>query len=441
MADDPRPGADATFDVVVLGAGPAGCAAATTLAGDGRAVLVLDHRLTAHRGSPGRTDRSGAPFHVGEGGPPGLDRAVDQVFGAGAFVRSDHLVSFANRSAWGSARPTDTDFMFNPFGPGWHLDRVAFDDRLRERTEAAGATVWSGTLRGDDQRSGSDVLEHDAAGRWHRERRWTLAVETAAGTREVDASVVIDASGRSVAFARRHGGHLHVHDRLVAVVGVHEASSPPRADEDGRDAATGTRERDPVVADDVDSATTLEACAEGWWYTAAIPGRRRVVAFFTDGDLLSAELREAPGFTRWLAETSVVGPAVTGSAERYRLRSRPTTWAAGTAWLQRPSGPGWLATGDAAACFDPLSSQGLLTAVLMGRTAGDAAISLLVDPEAGTDAYDERYQAVIDRFLVEHRTMYGLEQRWPDAPFWSRRHRARDGLGGDQLGSDEPDQP
>ena len=82
----------------------------------------------------------------------------------------------------------------------------------------------------------------------------------------------------------------------------------------------------------------------------------------------------------------------------------------------RPSGPGWLATGDAAACFDPLSSQGILTAMLMGRTAGDAAISLLVDPDAGTDAYDNRYRTVVDRFLVEHRTMYGLEHRWPDAP-------------------------
>ena len=35
---------------------------------------------------------------------------------------------------------SSTDFMFNPFGSGWHLDRVAFDDRLLAAAEAAGAT-------------------------------------------------------------------------------------------------------------------------------------------------------------------------------------------------------------------------------------------------------------------------------------------------------------
>ena len=424
MLDDPRPGADATFDVLIIGAGPAGCAAAVTLANDGRSVLVVDHGRPGPSGSEGREDAPAAPFRIGEGGPPGIDRAVEQVFGPGAFVRADHLVSFANRSAWGSAHPTDTDFMFNPFGPGWHLDRVAFDARLRVRAAEAGATSWFGTLRGDDARPSGGALEHDAAGRWHRERRWTLQVETASGTREVDASLVIDASGRAAAFARRHGGRLIVADRLVALVAVYDATAV-RVDT-GRDGEQGDGGVAGVatVADDLDSATTLEADAGGWWYTAAIPGRRRVVARFTDGDLLPSEIRTTVGFEQALAATHLVGPALAASSEAYQLRSRPATWAAGTAWLQRPSGPGWLATGDAAACFDPLSSQGILTAILMGRTAGDAAISLLVDPDAGTEAYDTRYRAVIDRFSVEHRTMYGLERRWPDAPFWSRRRGA-----------------
>jgi flavin-dependent dehydrogenase len=419
VPDDPRPGADDTFDVVVVGGGPAGCAAAVTLANDGRSVLVLDNGRRGPGATPEASDRE-PPVRIGEGGPPGLDRAVDQVFGPGAFVRDDHLVSFGNRSAWGSETPVDTDFMFNPFGPGWHLDRLAFDDRLRARAERAGATRWFGTLRTDVARDEPDALQHDRAGRWHRERRWTLAVETPAGTREVDTSLVLDASGRGATFARRHGGQLVTRDRLVAGVAVFDAAAGPAATATGSGAATGAGA--PVVADDVDSTTTLEATEGGWWYTAAIPRRRRVVAFFSDGDLLPLDLRTVDGFERHLARSHLVGPLVRGSAQRYELRSPTMLCFAGTAWLERPSGPGWLATGDAAAHFDPLSSQGILTAVLMGRTAGDAAISLLVDPDAGTDAYDERYRAIIDRFLLEHRTTYALEQRWPDAPFWSRRH-------------------
>jgi flavin-dependent dehydrogenase len=412
VPDVPRPGADATFDVVVIGAGPAGCAAAVTLANDGRSVLVVDSGRVGPRITWGTRDPQTPPFRIGEGGPPGLDRAVDQVFGTGTFVREDHLVSFGNRSAWGSDQPTDTDFMFNPFGPGWHLDRVAFDERLRARAEAAGATFWFGTVRADDDRAQRDSLEHDDAGRWHRERRWTLIIETPAGAREVDTSLVCDASGRAAAFARRHGGRSITHDRLVAGVAVYEATAVEEA---------AAVEPGSVVADDLDSTTTLEAVAGGWWYTAAIPHRRRVVAFFTDRDLFPADLRTIDGYDRLVASTRLIGAVLHRSAPAYQLRSPTMLNPAGSNWLERPSGSGWLATGDAAACFDPLSSQGILTAVLMGRTAGDAAISLLVDPDAGTDAYDQRYRAIVDRFLAEHRSMYGLERRWPDEPFWSRR--------------------
>ena len=431
MADDPRPGADATFDVVVIGGGPAGSAAAVTLAYDGRSVLVVNNRIVSGRriSSVETSTPERRAFGIGEGGPPGLDRAVDQVFGAGTFVREDHLVSFGNRSCWGSDHPVDTDFMFNPFGPGWHLDRVAFDARLRDRAEAAGATVWPGTVREATAHADAERLQHDEAGRWHRERRWTLTIESAAGAREVDASIVCDATGRATTFARRHGGHLITHDRLVAAVAVYDATSPAPdaapsrpgpADEPGTGSSEDTGSG--VVVDDLDSLTTIEAVPDGWWYTAAIPDRRRVVAFFTDRDLCPNEVRSIEGFGRLLAGTELVGDVVAGSPLRYELRQPMLFCAAGSAWLERPSGPGWLATGDAAACFDPLSSQGILTAILMGRTAGDAAISLLVDPDAGTDAYDTRYRAVIDRFLDEHRTMYDLERRWPDAPFWARRH-------------------
>ena len=212
----------------MIGGGPAGSAAAATLARAGRSVLLVVD-----------SDRR-RPFGIGEGAPPGLERAVDEVFGAGTFLPGDHLPSYANRAAWGSDRLTSTDFALNPFGPGWHLDRVAFDRRLLATAEAAGATVR---------------------------------------TQPVEAPVVIDASGRAAVHARRHGGRLVVHDRLTAVVAVYG-----RGD------------------DDRDSTTTVEAVEAGWWYTAAIPAGRRVVAFLTDGDLLrpaaTARRRGSPGTSR-----------------------------------------------------------------------------------------------------------------------------------------------
>src|SRR5438067_141230 len=37
---------------------------------------------------------------------------------------------------------------------------------------------------------------------------------------------------------------------------------------------------------DVDARSWVEAVEGGWWYTAPVPGRRRVLAYFTDSDLL-----------------------------------------------------------------------------------------------------------------------------------------------------------
>lgn len=329
----------AGHDVVVIGAGPAGCAAATTVAQTGRSVALVVGR---------RPHRS---FGIGEGAPPGLDRTVDDVFASGTFAPTDHLRSLGNRAAWGAGELLGTDFMFNPFGTGWHLDRMAFDADLLAATEAAGVHLRTS-------------LDRDPA-----------AV----------APVIIDATGRRADHARHRGARRIAVDRLVAVVATYERS--------------GT---------DDDATTTVEAVEAGWWYTCPIPHRRRVVAFLTDGDLLAAGLRTSFGFD--IAAQSTTHVAALLPAAR---PVDPVVVAADTAHLEPPCGDGWLAVGDAAASFDPLSSQGILTAVLMGREAAWH----LDDP----GAFAARYQTIVADHEAERRAIYRREDRWPTAPFWSRR--------------------
>jgi flavin-dependent dehydrogenase len=344
MASDRSSGVGrrAGHDAVVIGGGPAGSAAAATLARAGRSVLLIVDR------------RRRRAFAGGEGAPPGLDRAVDEVFGVRTFVPADHLRSLGNRAAWGTGELTRTDFMFSPFGTGWHLDRVAFDAALLAAAASAGATVRSGVHVGDE---------------------------------DITAPVVVDASGRRAGHARRRGARRIAGDRLTAVLATYARAS-----------------------DDNDATTTVEATETGWWYTCPIPRRRRVVAFFTDGDLLAAALRTSDGFDRDARHTVHVA-ALLGD----RPPPPPVVVAADTARLVPPYGDGWLATGDAAASFDPLSSQGILTAVLMGREAARH-----VDDPAG---YAARYRQVIAGYEAEQRATYQREQRWPASPFWARRHR------------------
>jgi flavin-dependent dehydrogenase len=333
-------GRGASYDAAVIGGGPAGCAAAVTLARTGRSVVLVVDR------------RARRAFGVGEGAPPGLDRVVDDVFGQGTFVPTDHVRSLGNRASWGTAELLTTEFMFNPFGTGWHLDRVAFDARLREAADTSGVTLQMS-------------VDGDAA---------------------LPAPVVIDASGRGAHHGRQRGAHRIATDQMIAVLTTY------------------------ARAESHDATTTVEAVEAGWWYTCPIPDNLRVVAFFTDGDLLDGALRVSAGFDRQARRTTHIAPLLAPSTP-----SVPLVVAAGTAHLAPLWGDGWLATGDAAASFDPLSSQGILTAVLMGREAARC----LDDRRA----YATRYEAIVSHHDAEHQAIYRREDRWPSAPFWARRHR------------------
>ncbi len=77
--------------------------------------------------------------------------------------------------------------------------------------------------------------------------------------------------------------------------------------------------------------------------------------------------------------------------------------------------------GDAAISFDPLSSQGVLTALFTGMTAGQALHAHLAGDQDALASYRDRLTA-IDAAYQQNRTMfYGLERRWLHRPFWHRR--------------------
>src|SRR5206468_5578445 len=58
-----------------------------------------------------------------------------------AFVADGHAPCFGNTSAWGSGELRHHDFLRDPLGHGWHIDRHRFERRLSERAASAGATI------------------------------------------------------------------------------------------------------------------------------------------------------------------------------------------------------------------------------------------------------------------------------------------------------------
>ena len=289
-----------------------------------------------------------------------------------------HLVCPGNVAVWGEAYPTDTDFLRDPNGLGWHLDRGRFDADLRAAASAAGVRVWS------DCR----VLRR-AAG----PTSWNLLVSRGRVVSGVRARWLIDATGRRGVGL---GGPPARSDRLIASMAIL-----------------------PAAPDDVDARSWVEAVEGGWWYTAPVPGHRRVLAYFTDSDLLrNSPIRTGESLLARLGETSEIGRGFDWSGDRTPLRR----FAAHSATRGAFAGDRWLGVGDATVAFDPLSSQGLFHALYTGLRGAEAVLAADSGDASAVPRYESRLRAIE---LVYRRNLlhyYRLEHRWSGAAFWRRRH-------------------
>jgi flavin-dependent dehydrogenase len=314
---------------------------------------------------------------------------LNELFGAAGLHWRRHRAAYGNRSAWGSADLQQTDFMINPFGHGWHIDRAALDASLLHSLRTQAVPVRCGTRLVHCSRDGGS---------------WQVILD---GQRPViRARAIVDATGRTARIARSQGARRTRLDRLVATYWL-LANSHEHAG---------------------DASTLVEAVPDGWWYTTPIPGRRRVFAFLTDADLLPP--RAARTTSAW-RQRLTLAPNVAGAlaSAGLRLNDAPRMIDAGTAYLDHLTGPGWAAVGDAAVSFDPLSSQGILTALLMGRDAGHAVAAMLIDADPEPLLrYSSNYATLLETHMRMRAAYYALEQRWPNALFWIRRHTLANAL-------------
>ena len=180
----------------------------------------------------------------------------------------------------------------------------------------------------------------------------------------ISASFAIDASGRSATLARRFGAKRRTATERIARES--ERAAPFRRPGRGWIA--------------------IAARSNGWDYAAEGPGGRAHSLFF--------------------------GHALLG---------RPTgarAWEAGFSILDRCSGADWVAAGDAAAAFDPLTSQGLPQALASGVAAAHAVRCLLAGDGSAADAYGTAVLRTWCHSLTGAHEVYASERRWPDSPFW-----------------------
>ncbi len=363
--------------IVIVGGGPAGAVAAITLLGRGHEVTVLEANLESLR-------------KMGECLSPGANEMLRTLGLLDSMEADGHLPSLGNRAFWGKVAPVERDFLFGTKGGGWHLDRRRFENDLAEIARVAGVR-W---------RTGHRVRV------FHRERDlWQLQVDSPEEAVQLESDFVIDATGRTRALARKLGT---VHfarlpeggpDRLLGLAATFAAPDPLQRDQ------AGLRDR----------FTVVEATETGWWYSALLGDGSLVVAAMTDADLLP----KGDPWTMLLARAQQTQSRI--EQHGGQLESAPTARSAAGSRLDQAHGVRWLAVGDAALAFDPLSSYGITSAMGTSYYAAHA----IADTFAGDRKALPIYQALLDqtweRYLQQHAEHYAIEKRWPGATFWSRR--------------------
>ena len=370
------------LDVVVIGGGPAGAAAARLLAAWGHSVQVL-----AKRGNDART--------LGESLPPSCRKLFDLIGVAGEVEAAGFVRSTGNTAWWGGRGARAVPFADG--GVGWQVRRSEFDRLLLRLAAQAGAAVQPGAVV-----RGVDLAPPSApAGAAESTTRYLAG----GAVRSVRARFVLDCSGRAGVVARR-GFRRHGAARTTLAL-----------------AAAWSRPGGWGLDDE--SHTLVESYGGGWAWSVPVTAEQRYVTLMVDPRTARRPQRGplGPWYDAELAKTAVLGPLTAGAA----LDAGPWGCDASVYDAHAYRAPGLMLVGDAGSFIDPLSSFGVKKALASGWLAAVAAHTALTDSAlagAALDLFDEREREMHAALERQSAGFFAEAAGRHDHPFWTGRAEA-----------------
>lgn len=345
----------ARYDVVVIGAGPAGSTVARTVAEEGLSVLILEKR-----------QEIGSPVRCAEG------------------VGHEPLAKFLSPDPrWVSARIESAYYALvqdgreagDRFGGngvfGYVLERRVFDRVLAEKAVEAGATVMVKAPA-----SGLLIEDQKVVG---------VLVEVHGNLMEVDCAVVVGADGVESQVGRWAG----LDTRLA------QKDSMPCA----QYLLTGV---------DIDPN-----CMYYYVDTEVAPGGYAWIFPKGEGGAnvglgVQSDVATMPAFEYLIRFIEARPFLAQGSPVTLILGNAPTALSPRSLVMD-----GCLLVGDAARQLDPLTGGGIINAMVAGRLAGETIVAALQRGDASAEAlrpYEARWQAGLGQKMARN---YRIKERFP----------------------------
>lgn len=337
-----------TYDVAIIGGGPAGSTAATLLARAGRRVIVLER------------DRF-PRFHIGESLLPFSMKAFTRLGLHEKFLRAGFIEKFGGEMC-GACSEEGVKFYFedgfrSQTDRSYQVRRAEFDKVLLDHARESGAEVHEETSVNNID------FETDGA-------------KLATSRGDVSARYLIDASGRNSLLANKFKlkqGYEHL--KKISIFAHYENVER----ETGRN---GT-------------LTRMVRAIDRWFWMIPLTPTRMSIGVVLDGavyktaavspeEFLERALDEQPLIASRMLESERVSPVHV--AADFSYRNNPMT------------GDRWMLAGDAAGFIDPVFSSGVFLAVLAGEQCADVLNVVLDDPNQRRRLF-RRYERVINRAM------------------------------------------
>ncbi|TDO99786.1 glycine oxidase maturase GoxB [Marinomonas balearica] len=368
------------YDVAVVGGGLSGAAATIALKQAGYSVVWIRPKFEV-------TD-----YKVGESLAPAANPILAELNLSHLLQSHKHRQSNATFTAWGQTELVERNSAIHLEGAGHIINRVTLETDLNMKATNVADRVVEARL--------SDVSERNGV--------WLLLTNNVDDPHRVSARFIIDATGRSQILSKKLA-HLNItktktNDHLVAAY----AFLKQRVDSN-------------VIPT---QATLIESVDSGWWYASLLANGALSVNFYSDPDLMPKGLTDDIATWRNLINQTEHISFWIKDAE-FEIDSPPKITSAATRWLTPAAGTaykaGWMAIGDAAASFDPLSAHGMTTAFWAAAQCPKIVESYLANDYSALQKYADAVKKGRKNYLLQRNAMYSYEKRFRNNIFWKRR--------------------